>query len=112
MSTETIYRKPGQATYTYIWSDINNLKKEVREVNTRQLLSWRDRLNRLISKGIAYPDNDYANVHDRPDNFDHYDPANLHSCLEIVKGELATREHVPNKKEAKDLRRLKAQGKF
>lgn len=112
MSTQTIYRKPGKAIYIYRWSNPSNLMKEVREVNTRQLLSWRDKLNKLISKGIAYPDNDYANIHDRPDNFDHYDPANLYSCLEIVKGELATREHVPNKKEAKVLRRLKAQGKF
>lgn len=112
MSTQTIYRKPGKATYTFIWSDVNNLRKEVKEVNTRELLSWRNRVNRLISKGIAYPDNWYADAHDRPDGFDHYDPVNLHSCLEIIKEELSTREHIPNKKEAKELRRLKAQGKF
>lgn len=49
------------------------------------------------------------------EGFDELEPEDQKRVDEMVvamKAELATRPHVPNKKEKKEMRRLKAQGKY
>lgn len=79
------------------WNPIEYLKK----LHTRQLLNLRNRIYR-VSGGYWY----------KPENKMVYDVSENHQgmivSLKQVKAELATREHVPNKKEAKALRQQRA----
>lgn len=68
---------------------LENVKKYLSFLPTRQLLSYRDK---------AYQ---YGGGYDPTDNHQYFIP------MELIKEELNKREHVPSKKEGKKLRRLK-----
>lgn len=111
MTTQTIekpiYREPGKALYTYKYADPEELRAAIESMRTRQILALKKEINILISKGESCPDNWYASATDGPDGYDHSDKENLRECLEVVREELATREHIPGKKESKELRKAR-----
>jgi hypothetical protein len=66
----------------------------LKEIKTKVLLGYLDKARRCGGIG--------------------YDPTNNHGDIipiEELKAELTKREHIPNKSEAKNIRRMKAQGK-
>ena len=68
----------------------------LRSIETRQLMSWRER---------AYACGGYYTP------FNHHSNSAMLFSIEDLKAELATREHIPNKKEAKVIRQTKAKEK-
>lgn len=70
-----------------------NKVEYLKSIETRQLMSWRER---AYACGGSYTPFDY-----------HSNSAMIFS-IEDIKAELNTREHIPNKKEAKVLRQTKA----
>lgn len=65
----------------------------LKSIETRQLMSWRERA--YACGGNYTPFNPHSNTA-------------MFFSIEDLKAELSTREHIPNKKEAKVLRQTKA----
>ena len=70
-----------------------NKLEYLKSIDTRQLMSWRER---------AYACGGYYTP------FDHKSNSAMIFSIEDIKAELGTREHIPNKQEAKALRQQKA----
>lgn len=65
----------------------------LKSIETRQLMSWRER---AYACGGSYTP------------FDHKSNSAMIFSIDDIKAELNTREHIPNKKEAKTIRQQKA----
>lgn len=85
------------------WDPIAYLKSR----HTRQLLQIRDMIYRVSGYNrYIIPENEVG-----CDPINDYSGGGCWVTLEQVKAELATRPHIPNKKEAKAIRQARAKGK-
>jgi hypothetical protein len=73
-----------------------NKLEYLKSIETRQLMSWRER---------AYACGGYYTP------FNHHSNSAMIFSIDDIKAELSTREHIPNKKEAKVIRQTKAKEK-
>jgi hypothetical protein len=92
------------------WDPIAYLKK----LHTRQLLKIRDAIHRCHGGRVVqyYQEKGDTRIeHEAGYDLVSNGGSGYWVTLAQVKAELATRPHVPNKKEAKALRRARAQGK-
>ena len=76
---------PPQPDYQFPW-----MKKVLKDTCTRELLQMRD---------VCYSHGGWYG----------YEGGGPTLNIDLIKEELATREHIPNKKEAKTIRRMKSQ---
>ena len=84
------------------WDPIAYLKSRY----TRQLLGLRNRIYAVNGHGSSLPELNPNASYDVSDNHQ-----GMNVTMSQVKAELATRPHVPNKKEARAIRQAKAKAK-
>lgn len=90
-----------------------NSQEYLKTLHTKQLLALRDEIYKVKPDPAIIPSNEQEQMDNKYGKYDVSDSfKSWYVSLAEVKTELKTREHVPNAKEAKEIRQIRAKNKF